>query len=173
MKVTLYMAMSANGMIARVNGEEDFLSEDNWLVTVELAKQTGNIIWGRKTHEAVSGWEERYHQSIKDALKVIVSSDSNFKIEKEDYLVVRSPEEALNVLSEKGFTEAFLSGGSTINSSFAKLGLIDEVIVNIEAILIGKGIPVFSQEDFDLDLELQEVKQLDNEIVQLHYKVKN
>ena len=40
MKVILYMAMSLNGYIARENGDEDFLSHENWNTFCELANPT-------------------------------------------------------------------------------------------------------------------------------------
>lgn len=46
-KVILYMATSVNGVIARENNEEDFLSEDNWDTLFQLANKSGCIIWGR------------------------------------------------------------------------------------------------------------------------------
>ena len=36
-----------------------------------------------------------------------------------------------------------VTGGSKMNSSFAKSGLIDEVILNVEPVIIGEGIPLF------------------------------
>lgn len=53
MKVTLFMAMSLNGIIARKNGDEDFLSSNNWNSFSELVKTFKNFIIGRKTFEAV------------------------------------------------------------------------------------------------------------------------
>ena len=51
MKVILFMAISLNGIIARENNEEDFLSNKNWQMLVKLTNRTGCVIWGHKTHE--------------------------------------------------------------------------------------------------------------------------
>ena len=79
MKVILYMTISANGIIARENNEEDFLSHENWNTFVELAHKTGCMIWGKKTHEVVKTWGKEYQAEIKDVRKIVVSSDSNFE----------------------------------------------------------------------------------------------
>jgi dihydrofolate reductase len=164
------MAISLNGIIARENNKEDFFSDDNWITFVELCSKSGCMIWGRKTYEVVRGWEKEYSESISDIKKVIISSDKNFII-KEGYIKATSPKDALNLLSKQGFKEVILSGGSRLNTSFAKEGLIDEIILNVNSIVVGKGIPLFSPEEFDLKLELMETKKIKNNLIQLRYKV--
>lgn len=171
MKVILYMAISLNGIIARENNEEDFLSHDNWNTFVKLAHKTACMIWGRKTHEVVKSWGKKYLDDIRDVKKVIVSSDKDFELE-EGYLRAFSPQDALDKLQKEGFREVILSGGSGLNSSFAKEGFIDEIILNVEPVIIGKGIPLFSSQEFDLNLQLISSTNISENIVQLHYKVK-
>lgn len=170
MNVLLYMAISANGIIARVNNEEDFLSHENWNTLLELTHKTKCMIWGRKTYDIVKTWEKKYIEELKDTTKVIISNDLKLKLE-ENYLTAFSPREALKKLEDLGFTQVVISGGSTLNSSFAKEGLIDEIIVNIEPVIIGKGIPLFKQEEFDINLKLLAIKKLNDKIIQLHYQV--
>ena len=171
MKVTLFMAMSLNGIIARKNGDEDFLSHDNWNSLSELVKSFQNFIIGRKTFEAVKKWDEGYNfDDFKDAKKIIVSRNQNYKLD-EGYILASNPKEALEILKDNGFNKILITGGSGLNSSFAKENLIDEVILNVESVIIGEGIPLFSSNDFDLNLKLVDVKKLSNDIVRLHYKV--
>jgi len=173
MKATLFMAISLNGIIARENNEEDFLSNRNWQTLVELTGKTGCVIWRRKTHDIVRTWEKKYWDELKDVKKVIVSSEENLDLE-EDCVQAKSPKDALDKLSEDGFRNTIISGGSTLNNSFLKEGLIDKIILNIESVLIGAGIPVFKLEGFkDVKLELVEMKKLEENIVQLCYKVLN
>lgn len=171
MKVILYMAISLNGIIARENNEEDFLSHNNWLTFVELAHKTGCMIWGRKTHDVVRTWGKEYWNEIKDVKKVIVSSKTDSKLE-EGCISATSPQDALTKLVKQGFDSVVLTGGSTLNSSFAKAGLIDEVIVNVEPVVIGKGIALFNPDDFDLNMELLKTKTLGHGIIQIRYKVR-
>jgi dihydrofolate reductase len=162
--------MSTNGLIARENGDEDFLSETNYQTFVELAHQSGCMIWGRKTHEAVRNYEGDAFKPIGDVKKIVVSRNTNFQVEN-GFEIARLPREALNKLKQQGFKEVILTGGPSLNSSFAKENLIDEVILNIQSIIVGKGISLFSPENFDLDLKLKEIKKISDEIIQLHYTV--
>jgi len=87
------------------------------------------------------------------------------------YTLANSPKEALSLLEKEGFKPVLLAGGSNLNASFAKEGLIDEIIINIEPVIVGKGIPVFATENFDLKFLLLGTKIIDDQIIQLRYKV--
>ena len=171
MKTTLYMAISANGIIATETGDEEFLSHENWEKFCELAREFGNFVVGRKTYEAVKKWDGGYNfDDLVDVEKVIISQDKNFKLDK-GYTLANSPEDALAKLSQKGFQKVLITGGANINSTFAKLNLLDEIIFNIEPVMVGKGKPVFAPEDFELKLKLISTEKLASGISTLRYSV--
>ncbi|PWU24308.1 hypothetical protein C5B42_00145 [Candidatus Cerribacteria bacterium 'Amazon FNV 2010 28 9'] len=170
MKITLFIVISLNGYIARENGNEDFLSEDNWALFVQEAKKVGAIIWGRTTYERVRTWDLHYLQDLQDVVKIIVSSDKEYTVE-QGFSLVTSPSEAVQKLSHMGFDHAIITGGSTLNAGFAKEKLIDEIIVNVEPYILGEGIHLFKQDDFEFKLNLLSVKQMDSGILQLRYRV--
>ena len=64
-----------------------------------------------------------------------------------------------------------ITGGANINSAFAKLNLLDEIIFNIEPVVVGKGIPVFAPEDFELKLKLISTEKLASGVSTLRYSV--
>lgn len=169
MKVILSMAISANGIIATKEGSEDFLPHDNWIRFVNLANKIGCFIYGRKTYEAVIKWEGDYLSELKEIRKVIISR-SPIKL-RSGFTLANSPKEALKLLESEGFNEVILSGGSTINSEFAKRGLINEVIFDVNPSILGEGIPVFAPEDFEMKLELVSFERIGKDIVELRYKV--
>jgi len=134
MKVILTMAISANGIIATKTGSEDFLSHDNWIQFLNLVRKVGCFIWGRKTYEAVIKWEGNYLNDLKTVKKIIVSR-SPIKLN-EEFVLASSPENALERLKSDGFKEAIITGGSTLNSEFAKRGLIDEVRFDVNPAIL-------------------------------------
>lgn len=168
MKVTLYMAMSLNGYIAKENGSEDFISHANWEKFCSLAQEYGNFIVGRKTYEVVKSWNEDFgFDDLKGIKKVIISRDQSYKLD-EGYILATSPKEALTKL--QGFESVLVTGGSTINSAFIQENLLNEIILNVEPALVGKGIPLFAQNDFSKNLRFISAKE-SNGIVTLHYRV--
>src|SRR3989344_6870110 len=121
MKTTLYMAMSANGIVATETGDEEFLSHENWEKFCGLAREFRNFVVGRKTYEAVKKWDGGYNfDDLVGVEKVIVSQEKNFKLDS-GYTLANSPEDALAKLSQKGFQKVLITGG-------AKLNLLDEII---------------------------------------------
>ena len=168
MKVILFMAQSINGMIARRNGSEDFLSDANWQTFSSLAKQHQCVIVGRKTYDEVKKWKEYNFDNVK-AKKIIVSRDKKSKLTT-GYISAGSPNDALKKASKLGFKKVLLTGGGTLNSAFMKNKFVDEIIINIEPYVLGRGIKIFSEETFENKLQLVKVTKL-NGIVQLHYKV--
>lgn len=164
------MAISVNGKIARKNGDEDFLSHENWEKFVSLAKKYGNFVVGRKTYEAVKRWGEDYSfDDLVGVEKIVISQNTSKKLD-EGYTLADSPKDAIEKLSQKGFENILVTGGATINSAFAKEKLLDEIILNVEPVFIGQGIPLFSEDEFDIQTELIATEKLGN-ILTLHYKV--
>ncbi|MBI2670593.1 dihydrofolate reductase family protein [Candidatus Woesearchaeota archaeon] len=164
------MAMSVNGYIARTSGEEDFLSDKNWFIFSKIAKEIGCLIVGRKTYEVVSSWKGYNFDDIK-AKKIIISKNNNFKVNK-SYLIASSPTDSINKAKSLGFKKVLVSGGSRVNTSFIKEGLINEIILNVEPIILGNGIKLFAEGNFITKLKLLDIKKVSNNITQLHYKVK-
>jgi len=169
MKVILYMVQTPNGIIARENGEEDFLSDKNLLTFYKLAKDFGCFIIGSKAYGAVKKWADCPFDNV-SAKTIVVSTDKTFKVKK-GYTLANSPEDALFKASSLGFNRVILTGGGAINSSFMRKKLVDEIILNIEPFVLGKGIKIFSEEDFEFKLKLKDIKKLDSGIVQVRYLV--
>ena len=169
MKVILYMAISLNGYIADENGNEDFLSHENWEKFCGLARGCGNFIVGRRTYEAVKNWGDGFgFDDLKGIKKVIISQDESYKLD-DGYILASSPKDALLKLQE--FDSVLVTGGSTINSAFIKDDLLNEIILNIEPALIGNGIPLFAKDSFYKKLEFVSLEQFKSGIVTLKYKI--
>jgi dihydrofolate reductase len=164
------MAMSLNGMIASKNGDENFLSETNWESFAELAKQRGCFIIGRKTYEAVQKWPDYNFDDIDAKLKMVVSTNTDLKLDP-PFIAVSSPQEAVEKAASMNFEEVLLTGGSTINSVFLGENLIDEVILDIEPAIIGSGVPLFAEKDFEKRLSFIDSVKIADDILQVRYKV--
>lgn len=170
MKVILTMAMSVNGMIADENGTEDFLPHDNWIAFVKLAKKIGNFVYGRKTYEAVLGWPPNFLEDLSSVVKVVISQDKSLKVQK-GFVRADNPKEAIGYLEKNGFDEVLVAGGSTVYTSFLKEGLADEIIVDVNPIILSRGIPVFGKDIPEVGLGLLSTKDIGEGIVELHYKL--
>jgi len=170
--ITIFMAMSLNGLIAREDGREDFLSHDNWLTFCNLVSQKRNFIAGRKSYEIVNQWPEYNFNTVDADLKIVVSQKKTLNLTA-PYRLVGSPREAIKVLSDAGFGEGLLVGGSELNTAFLREGLVDEIRINVEPVMIANGLPFLSACNLDVPLQLEEVIKNDRGIVTLRYRCLN
>lgn len=74
-------------------------------------------------------------------------------------------------LEHEGIKQVCISGGGGLNSSFMKENLIDEMYLDVEPTMLGKGIKVFADSNFERKLRLIQIKRLSKDEVQLHYKI--
>lgn len=165
MKTTLYMAMSLNGFIAKENDDTPW-SKTVWNNYYKIAREFKAVVLGRRTYEImkkVNEFEKIGNPFIVVVTRKNIANNSNF-------VFVSSPKEALKILKEKGFTNIMIGGGGRLNSSFIKENLIDEIILDIEPQIFGKGIKLFAKDDFYSKLKLIDLNRK-QEIVQLHYRV--
>jgi dihydrofolate reductase len=167
------MATSVNGIIAREDGQEDFLSDYGWQHFVKLSKQYGNFIVGHSTYEITKKYYVGHGlDDLKDIKKIVLSRQKDLNLGPE-YIVALSPTEALKILEDSGIETALVAGGSALNTSFAKENLINEVIVNVEPVVVGSGRPLFAPEDFEFKLDLESIEKYENSGLTLHYRVIN
>ena len=166
MQVILFMATTVNGYIAKENDEAPWSAAicDNYY---KIAKQFKAIILGRRTYELMK--EVNEFEKIGNPFTVVVSKEDF--VHGSNVAIVASPKEALKILKKKGFAKVLAGGGGMTNSSFMKDNFIDEIILDIEPLIFGKGIKLFSDNDFEVRLKLLGLKSLSKDIVELHYLV--
>jgi dihydrofolate reductase len=169
MKVRIFMAQTVNAKTARKTGEEDFLSPMNWQEFKQVAENTGAFTVGRKTYEAVREWKGKGFRDI-DAERIVLSRKEEFE-PGEGYIKASSPDEAVEAAKEKDLDSLLVTGGASVNTSFMKAGLVDEIILDIEPHVLGEGLNLFAEGDFEQKLELEEARELEEDIVQLRYSL--
>ncbi len=169
MKVILYMAITANGMIAKENDNTGWVSPTEWKSFIGMIQKAGNMIIGRRTYDIMCKNKE-FEKMGK--VMIIVLSRKILNVNHKKIITVQSPQEALGILQKRKFKTALICGGGKLNSSFMKEKLVNEIYLDVEPIILGKGIKLFADAEFETKLELMEVKKLLGNEVQLHYKVK-
>jgi dihydrofolate reductase len=173
MYVLLDMAISPNGMIAREDGDEDWLPSEGWNEFVELAKSMNNIVMGRETYEQVTARYKDYNfENVDCKYKIIVTKDKAFSAP-DGYSVAHSPEDAVRFIESKGLNKLFLIGGGKLNSAFIRRKLVNRIQLTISPYIIGKGRSFIAPEDFDVPLRLISHTALSEGRIQLVYEVES
>lgn len=166
MGVTLWMAMSLNGMTARTNHSEDFLSGTDWDLFIDLVRDSDALVWGRITHEL---FEERVRPYSPDRPIVVVTSDAGYAT-RPGSLRASSPGEAVETLRAMDIERILLAGGSALNGAFIRAGLVDEVVLGIEPVVVARGLPLLRGDAPDLRLQLVDVQRVKAQTLLVRYK---
>lgn len=169
MKVILYMATTLNGVIAKFDDSADFLTQEESASYVSVVKEAGALVIGKRTYGILSQQPE-FQEFLKAGVKVVAVSHTDFDLKDPTHRVAHSPTEALELLKES--KTVVLAGGGILNASFFAENLVDEIYIDIEPVVIGKGIQLFAGLDFDRKLKLLGTKQLSKNEIQLHYEVR-
>ncbi len=157
------MAITADGKIGKSSDHfANWTSPEDKKIFIEVSKDFGLIMMGQKTFQTFPG-------PLKNRLNVVFSENPGEK--HDDVLWVNGePEEVLEKIKNLGYKKALLGGGSNLNTLFLKKKLINEIILTVEPKFFGSGLSLFN-DDFDINLELLELKKINQNSYSVKYKV--
>ena len=173
-KISVYIAASLDGFIARKNGDLDWLplgeqgGED--FGYAEFMSTVDHVVMGRNTFEKVLTFGEWHYDK-----KVIVLTSRDLTIPPELTDKVEalhlSPRELVREMERRGAKAIYLDGGVTIQR-FLRESLVDEITITTIPILLGEGLSLFGTLEKDIKLELVKSQSFNNGFVQNMYKIR-
>lgn len=86
------------------------------------------------------------------------------------FITKNIPEFVEDLKAQEG-KNIWIVGGGELLHTFTQEKLVDEFIITLAPKVIGKGIPLFKEGNYQLDLSLKGMRKL-NQFVELHYKLK-
>ena len=178
MKITVFIAASVDGFIARSDGDVDWLHDPEHTDTGvdygfnALMASIDALVMGRKTLEKVltfGAWPY-------GATRVIVLSRRGVEIPTIAGANIESsslsPRELAASLEREGVGHLYVDGGKTIQAFLAG-GLVTDLVITRVPRLIGAGIPLFGSLDQDLRLRHVETTAYPKGLVTSRYIVAN
>lgn len=164
--IILYIASSLDGYVARENGDIDWLPQSDTSGYDEFYKTIDVVIMGKTTYDQVLTFGEYPYKDKKS----YVFTRNNSIARDENVEFVSNTDEFVKDILSKLEGNIWLIGGGQIISSFVNNGIVDQIILSIVPIVIGKGIPLFQNIQKEMKLELVKTSNYDK-FVELHYKV--
>jgi dihydrofolate reductase len=70
-----------------------------------------------------------------------------------------------------GSRNIWIVGGGDLAGQFFDAGLLDEIILQVGSVTLGKGKPLFPRRVLSPTLQLQSVRQIDGSMVEMRYEV--
>lgn len=167
MKITLYMAISVDGFITKDPDDTDWVSESDADEFYGYMKTSDAVIMGRNTMDHFREGEF----PIEGIYNIVLSTDESLHQETGKVKILEgTPSDVISFATTKGFKNLLIIGGENINKQFLKAGLIDEIVLSVHPLIIGKGLQLFGNDDYDTKLHLLDTKIINNELVQLKYE---
>ena len=173
-KVIVHIATSADGYIARADGDLEWLTARpapaGFYGIEAFIQSIDTKVLGRKTYDASVRMGAKFDSNC----RTIVFS--RHPRPKDAPPAVEFRDEPIGVfvkrLRESQGKDIWLMGGGEIIASFLDAQAIDEFVISIVPMFIGDGIPLIARRRLHIPLSLRSTERFEDGLVQLRYEVR-
>lgn len=180
--VTIHMAASLDGFIARRDGRVDWLeTSDEYAggVTSDAASIAAFLetidcyVMGSRTYETALGFEAKgFGWAYGDKPTFVLTRRKLPRARESVEFYAGDLAQLVNGRLRPAFRSIWFAGGSAVSAECVRLGLADEIRYSILPVLIGDGIPFFDTLGRDVALHLAEHKAYRNGMIELRYEIR-
>lgn len=181
-RVTIHMAASLDGFIARTDGSVDWMETSDEFAGGEslepgfveaFLKTIDCYVMGSRTYETALSFEAKgFGWAYGDKATFVLTRRELPRTRGNVEFYAGDLAQLVNERLRPSFRSIWFAGGGAVSGECLRLGLADELRYSILPILIGDGISFFDQLDRDVALHLAEVKAYKNGMVELRYDVR-
>ena len=171
-KVIVHIATSADGYIARSDGDLEWLTSrpapKGFYGMNAFMRSVGTKLLGRKTYEVSLRMGAKFDsQSRSIVFSRHPPPDAPSGVE----FVNDAIGPFVSRLRAQPGKDIWLMGGGEIIASFLDAQAIDEFVISVVPVFIGDGIPLIARRHRHVPLELHSIDRFEDGVVQLHYRV--
>lgn len=181
-RVTIHMAASLDGFIARKDGRVDWMEVSDEFAGGEtldaqaiatFLQSIGCYVMGSRTYETALRFEAQgFGWAYGDKPTFVLTTRPLPKTRATVEFCSGDLAELVNVRLRPAFRSIWFAGGGVVSAECIRRGLADEVRYSILPVVIGDGIRFFEGLDQTVALHLTEVKAYQSGTVALRYEVK-
>ena len=181
-RVTIHMAASLDGFIARKDGSVDWLNTSDRFeggevmapeFVAEFLRTIDCYVMGSRTYETALDFEAKgLGWSYGDKPTFVLTHRALRKTRSTVEFYAGDLERLVEHRLKPNFRSIWFAGGGAVSGECLRRGLADELRYSVLPILIGDGIAFFERLDRDVALHLLEVKAYQSGMVALRYQVK-
>ena len=169
-KISVYIATSIDGYIARQDGNIDWLNcvqgfEEDYGFH-DFFDSIDALIMGRKTYESIMSFSTWPYQGK----RVVVLSNTLKSVRDEAELYQGSLTQLASNLYSDGIQHVWADGSAAV-SEYLNLGLVDRMIISLIPIVLGSGIPLFKSIGKEVPCRLLSSQSYPSGLVQLRYQL--
>ncbi|MFN8333840.1 MAG: dihydrofolate reductase family protein [Cyclobacteriaceae bacterium] len=184
-KLVQFMHVSLDGFVAGPNGEMDRIVVDEEIFDYAgdrtSASDTG--LYGRVTFDMMEGYwptaadqpnasrhDIEHSQWYKNVHKVVLSKTLKGKNLKNTEIISDNVVAEVQRLKQAPGKEIIIFGSPSASHTLMQAGLIDDIWIFVNPVLIGSGIPLFTGLRERVNLKLLKTHAFKNGVVCLHYE---
>jgi len=172
-KIIVYIATSADGYIARSDGNVDWLNRPRTAGDYGMGafvKSIDTILWGRKTFAPMENYKGGYSKHTKNYV-FTHNPPAHVPAHKHVEYVNEPVKDFATRLRAMPGKDIWMMGGAGIIGSFVEVGEIDEFMIHVIPTFIGESIPLIEPRKLNVQLDLLSTTKFDDGVVRLHYSV--
>ena len=185
-KIISFMHISLDGFVAGLNGELDWVKVDEEIFNYvgKRISEGDTALYGRVTYQMMeaywptaadkpaatrhdiehSKWYSKVH-------KVVLSKTMKDAELTNTTIISDNVSDRINEIKQHGDKEILLFGSPTATHSLIQLNLIDGYWLFVNPIILGRGIPLFTDIKEKIKLKLLSTRQFNCGVVELSYVV--
>lgn len=164
MRVAIICKISLDGYINKPDrGKLDWGSRQDIEFFAAETRKAGVAIMGQTTFDTLPN-------PLPDRLNVVVTREPKTDNDTVRY-TNKPPQEIIANLKAEGHDYVTVTGGSIINGLFMNAGVVTDLLITITPHVFGAGVPLFSDLNHNIDLELIESRDMGPGEILNHYKV--
>lgn len=174
-KISLFIAMSLDGYIAKPNDDLSFLKlvekEGEDYGYAEFTSQIDTIIIGRRTYDYVVKEIGASHYDNGQRDIYVITRTERPQVGRTVFYTGNLTELVDRLKSDTG-KNIYCDGGAEVIHELLKHDLIDEFIISVIPVLLGSGTRLFKERRPEQALEFIKAKTFETGLMQLQYKRK-
>jgi len=166
-RVRLFIAASLDGYIAGPKGGIDWLFHDQDYGYTDFLTSVDTVLMGRRSYEAslrLGEWPRRL------GLWVFTRNPEAFDHPRFHFTDAKPAQVVARIRKARG-KDLWLLGGGALVGAFLDAGLVDQIVIAIHPLVLGRGIPLFPEGTRRTALRLTGSRAYESGLVMLTYAV--
>jgi dihydrofolate reductase len=184
-KIVVSMHISLDGFVAGPNGEMDWIIVDETMFDfgTKLTDNADTALYGRNTYQMMNSYwptaaeqpkatrhdidHSRWYNGVR---KIVLSSSMKGKAPDKTIVINDNVTDEIKSIKQEAGKDILIFGSPTACHSLMQDDLIDDYWLFVNPVLLGKGIPLFSNVSERTKLKLESTKTFQSGVNCVHYE---
>lgn len=185
-KIISFMHISLDGFVAGPNGEMNWIKVDQELFdhVEKRISETDSALYGRVTYDMMEGYwptaadkpnatkhDIEHSKWYKNVHKIVLSKSMKGQSLPNTTIISDNLADRINEIKQQSGSEIAVFGSPSATHALIQAGLIDGYWLFVNPIVLGEGIPLFTDIKEKIKLKLLNTHQFTNGVTELNYLV--